>query len=31
MSYRHNGHISKPEQNRLNRQENHMNRRIHRA
>jgi hypothetical protein len=31
MAYRHGGHITKHEQNRLNRQENHMSRRISRA
>jgi hypothetical protein len=31
MAYRHNGHLTKHEQYRLNRQENHVSRRIHRA
>jgi len=31
MAYRHGGHLSKHEQNRLNRQENHMSRRIQKA
>jgi hypothetical protein len=31
MAYRHDGHITKHEQNRLNRQENHLSRRIHRS
>jgi hypothetical protein len=31
MSYRHDGHITKRDQNRLNRQENHMSHRIHRS
>jgi hypothetical protein len=31
MAYRHGGHITKHEQYRLNRQENHMNRRIIRS
>jgi hypothetical protein len=31
MAYRHGGHISKHEQNRLNRQENHLSRKIHKA
>ena len=31
MASRHNGHITKHEQNRLNRQENHVSHRIHRA
>jgi hypothetical protein len=31
MASRHGGHITRHEQYRLNRQENHMNRRIHRA
>jgi hypothetical protein len=31
MASRHGGHITKHEQNRLNRQENHTSRRIHRA
>jgi hypothetical protein len=31
MAYRHNDHLTKHEQNRLNRQENHVSRRIRRA
>ena len=31
MASRHGGHITKHEQNRLNRQENHASRKIHRA
>jgi hypothetical protein len=31
MAYRHGGHITRHEQNRLNKQENHMSRRIHKA
>jgi len=31
MAYRHGGHITKNEQHRLNRRENHMSRRISRA
>jgi hypothetical protein len=31
MASRHGGHITKHEQNRLNRQENHVSRKIHRA
>jgi hypothetical protein len=31
MAYRHGGHITKHEQNRLNKQENHLSRKIHKA
>jgi hypothetical protein len=31
MASRHDGHITKHEQNRLNRQENHVSHKIHRA
>jgi hypothetical protein len=31
MAYRHDGHITRHEQHRLNRQENHVSRKIHRA